>query len=345
MLIIKIRPTETTWSLVDETAKTCIIQNHSKPIPTETIRSESRILYIVSLSLNGSILTPGEQLKASQNDHSLTILRDCMRANPRADHRLLNETRFFKSLPPKSLRYALPANLADRFVRTGRDALTHHWAWVKAKSIIPGITSLISIQLNSAPNAVAIQNGQPVDLFAGFSLLDGLPGFHSCGEIDPSLCLTLSEKGEPPETIEQLLTTQSGLSSLSPELTNFSQVFEQPECLASKFLAHQLKKTMGGMASALNALEAIVFTGEITPALTTWLVNLLEPLAGFGFIPASSGASEASQSILWLSSPASHIHVILLQDTLWKIDYEMFSQALPIQSRLESDVLENSTAS
>ncbi|NMC54630.1 MAG: hypothetical protein GYA48_13445, partial [Chloroflexi bacterium] len=161
------------------------------------------------------------------------------------------------------------------------------------------------------------------------SLLDGLPGFHSCGEIDPSLCLTLSEEGEAPAAIEQLLATQSGLSSLSPEITAFSQVFVQPECLASRVLKHQLKKAIGGMASALNALEAIAFTGEITPALTTWLMDLLEPLSGFGFIPASSVTSEASQSILWLSSPASRIQALLLEDIPWKIAYEMFSRAQP----------------
>lgn len=331
MLIINIHPTKTVWSLVNETNMACPIQNQQGTLPIETIRRESRILYLISPSLNDSIPAPGDQRKASQNDYILTVLQDCLRANPRADHRLLSENRFYQSLPPEITRYALPVDLSTRFLRSGRDALTHQWAWDKAKSILPETTSLISIHLNASPNAVAIKNGQPVDLSAGFSLLDGLPGFHSCGEIDPSLCLTLSEEGEAPVAIEQLLATQSGLSSLSPEITAFSQVFEQPECLASRVLKHQLKKAIGGMASALNALEAIAFTGEITPALTTWLMDLLEPLSGFGFIPASSVTSEASQSILWLSSPASRIQALLLEDIPWKITYEMFSRAQPFQ--------------
>lgn len=330
MLIINIHPTETVWSFVDDTAKTCPIHNYSKPIPMETIRQESRILYLISPGQNDLQPALEEQRTVSQQaPHIQTIFRDCLRANPQADHRLLSENRFYQNLPPLSTRYALPADLATRFQRAGRDALTHQWAWIKAKSILPEVKSLISIHLNSAPNAVAIKNGQPVDTSAGFSQMDGLPGFHSCGEIDPSLCLTLSEKGEPPAAIEHLLAAQSGLSSVSPELASFSQIFEQPKSLASKVLSHQLKKTIGGMASALNALEAIVFTGESTPALTAWLVDLLEPLTGFGYIPASTIPRE---SITRLNSPASRIQVFLVEDTPWKIAYEMFNQAQPIQS-------------
>ena len=71
---------------------------------------------------------------------------------------------------------------------------------------------IISICLEPQPEVAAVKGLRALMVTSGATPLEGIPGHTTCGQIDPSIVLTLSESaGWGPEKINTELTKQSGL--------------------------------------------------------------------------------------------------------------------------------------
>ena len=125
---------------------------------------------------------------------------------------------------------------------------------------------MISICLEPIPELTAVKGRRVLMTTGGATPLEGIPGHTSCGTIDPSIVLTLSEKmGWGPEKINTVLTQESGLLGLTEKATTLEAVLtsDATDCqLAAQICRHSLLNACGAGIAAMGGLDAMVFSGR-----------------------------------------------------------------------------------
>jgi len=103
-----------------------------------------------------------------------------------------------------------------------------------------------------------------------------IPGETMCGQIDPSIVLTLSETVQwGPERINVVLTKESGLLGLTGENITLEDVFTQDNpdfLLARQICQYRLLNACGAAVATMGGVDAIVFSGRFVK-----LANILGP--------------------------------------------------------------------
>jgi len=129
----------------------------------------------------------------------------------------------------------------------------------------PGRT--VVLHLGNGASMCALKAGKSVASTMGFSAADGLPMGTRTGAMDPGVLLYLmQEKKMGPPEIENLLYRESGLLGISG-ISNDMRVLlknRSPEALeAVELFVYRIRKELGGFASVLEGLDAVVFTAGI----------------------------------------------------------------------------------
>lgn len=219
----------------------------------------------------------------------LRLVEDLEPLFPKAAIVLLAETAFFADLPAREARYGLNPDLMNELSlrRYGFHGLYHeaaaaHVTVRRRQKALNAPVRLLSICLEPRPEIAAIMDHRPIMVTGGASLLEGIPGETTCGEIDPSIVLTLAQKLRwGPEQIDQVLTKQSGLLGLVGRLTSWNQLFgsDEPELAqVRRMVEHHFLRACGAGMAALGGLDAIVFSGryfECGQVLGPWLQQKL----------------------------------------------------------------------
>ena len=101
----------------------------------------------------------------------------------------------------------------------------------------------------------------------GFTPLDGLPMGTRCGQLDPGVLLYLmQEKKMSADAIADLLYRESGLKGLSGISNDMRELeaSDRPEAQqAIDYFVFRIRRELGGLAAALEGLDAMVFCGGI----------------------------------------------------------------------------------
>jgi acetate kinase len=197
-----------------------------------------------------------------ENAEITAYIRENMGAHPIFNHWLACETTFFIGLPEVASVYALPATLAGHeFFRFGANGLFHQWISQKCDAG----ERIVSVYLGDHPDTAAIANGKAVDSSSGYSLLEGIPGKSTCGELDPSIILLLAENGFSPQEIEETLYTRSGWQTVSGKATSYAQMVTAKGSgfdLAREINLRALIKSIGAMLATLGGAERIILGCE-----------------------------------------------------------------------------------
>ena len=204
------------------------------------------------------------------------------------------ETGFFVDLPAGEASYGISAKLRDalRLRRYGYHGIFHERAdaYVRSAETAAGMAGdrVLSICLEPQPELAAICRGRPLMVTGGATPLEGLPGETTCGEIDPSIVLTLAagslEWGN--EQINVLLTKGSGLSALAERPTTVAEVLGSTARdlkLASELFRYRILIAAGAAKAVMSGIDAIVFSGRYADAgrrLGDWLAGRLGARAG-----------------------------------------------------------------
>jgi len=197
----------------------------------------------------------------------------------------------FRGLPESTRFYALPYELALQYPRYGNDGLAHEWAFQQIRDRIKK-HPLITIHLQDRPTLAAFKDGKVVDTTTGYSPLDGLPGYTTCGTIDPSLPIMLASSGMSVMNIRNVLSERSGWqSSPSPESMRMNS----------------LVKAIGSMAASCNGLDTLFFFGDNLSEV----IPICERLSGFGLLLTERKPNELS-ALLCLTSDESRIKVFCI---------------------------------
>jgi len=198
----------------------------------------------------------------------IECIRACQRVFPAAPVVAAAESAFFADLPERERTCALSADIDGTVAgrRSGLHGLFHEAACRSVRRSSRAARRVLSVCLDAKSEVAAVMGMRPLMVTGGVTPAEGLPGESSCGDIDPSLPLTLIRKtGWGPEQVNDVLTRQSGLAGLVGRSVPLDRVLaeESPEHeLAGRVFRYRLLQACGAGMAALGGVDAIVFSGR-----------------------------------------------------------------------------------
>jgi acetate kinase len=184
------------------------------------------------------------------------------------------DTAFFRDLPERAWRYALPIDLAERhgIRRYGFHGVSHAYLAERYSRLAAGgrgSRRIVTLHLGSGSSAAAIRDGRPVDTSMGFSPLEGLVMATRSGDLDPAIVAFLVEReGLSPGDVEEWLNRRSGLLGLCGrsdmrDVLGAARAGDARAEVAADVFCYRARKYVGAYVAALGGLEAVVFSGGI----------------------------------------------------------------------------------
>ncbi|MFK0047659.1 acetate/propionate family kinase [Streptomyces sp. NPDC090741] len=206
---------------------------------------------------------------------ALAALDAARRLLPDVPHVACPDTAFHSGLPAPAHTYALPREWIHRhgLRRYGFHGLSYAYAARRTAELLgrplPDLQLLIT-HLGGGCSACAVREGRSVDTTMGFTPLEGMPMSSRSGTVDPGMLLWLQkETGQGPERLEEVLTRESGLLGLSGtsgdtrELVRARADGDSEAALALDVFTLGVRRGLAGVATSLDRIDALVFTGEI----------------------------------------------------------------------------------
>lgn len=208
------------------------------------------------------------------NPASLTVIEFMRQQYPLLPQVAVFDTAFFRTLPPYAYRYALPDNLYQQHHvrRYGFHGTSHRYVAEQAATYLQTpleALKVITLHLGNGASAAAILNGVCIDTSMGMTPVEGLIMGTRCGDLDPSLPSFLARRlGLTLEEIENLLNRDSGLKGLCGvndmrEVHRLARDGDERASLAIDMYCYRLRKYIGAYYTALEGLDALIFTAGI----------------------------------------------------------------------------------
>ena len=184
------------------------------------------------------------------------------------------DTAFHQTMPPAAFRYAIPENWYTRYGvrRYGFHGISHQFVSEQAATLLDRPLAelrLVTAHLGNGCSATAVRDGISVDTTMGLTPLEGLVMGTRSGDVDPGVFSYLVGRGLSVAELTRELNTASGLAGLSG-VGNDMRAVEAAAAsgddrarLALEVFVHRLAKAIAGLATSLERLDALVFTGGI----------------------------------------------------------------------------------
>ncbi len=200
---------------------------------------------------------------------SLEMIGQLRTLYPDIPHVACFDTGFHTTLPPLERALPLPPSFTSGGMRRyGFHGLSYQYI----ASVLPdaaGETALgrvVVAHLGSGASLCAMHRLQSVATTMSFSSLDGLMMGTRCGTIDPGVILyLLRERRMDADKVSDLLYHHAGLKGLAGESDMRTlEAAGTPEAdFAIALFCYQVAKHVASMATALQGIDALVFTGGI----------------------------------------------------------------------------------
>ena len=208
------------------------------------------------------------------NPASLNGIISAQNRYPSIPHIAVFDTAFYSKMPPKAFLYAIPKKLytEKKIRRFGFHGSSHEYVFKRSAELLmvdQARFSCITCHLGNGVSLSAIENGRCIDTTMGFTPLEGVPMGTRSGDIDPGLIFHLIRDGMSIEEIEIILQERSGLLGLSGtsfdvrELERLAFNGDGDAQTALDVFAYRIRKALGGLYTALQHVDAIIFTGGI----------------------------------------------------------------------------------
>lgn len=192
----------------------------------------------------------------------LDILAAARRRWPEHRHLVVYDDAWFAELPEPARSYALPPEPVTprAYRRAGRHGPVHRLAAAEA-----GAERVVSVLIGPESSAAAVLAGRPVDITAGATGLEGLPGYRTAGDLDPAAVLYLLDPlGESPGSVERALTIDGGVAGVSGgkrALPELRAAGDEASAEALRWLARRVRRAVGALAAVLDGLDVLVLSG------------------------------------------------------------------------------------
>jgi acetate kinase len=242
---------------------------------------------------------------------ALDAIDDAMKALPDLPHVAVFDTAFHRTMPEEASTYALPTRWRDEWGirRYGFHGLSVQWA----SEQVPA-ERLVVCHLGGGCSVSAVRAGRSVDTTMGFSPLEGVPMGTRSGSIDAEIVLHLLRTGKlGVEEIERALESESGLLGLagSTHVDELTRSTDPSARLALAVFGHRVAAAVASMATALDGIDALVFTAGIGEGSAVVRADVCGRL-GFLGVELDQSANDGAVPDVDVSPPGAAVRVVVL---------------------------------
>jgi len=251
------------------------------------------------------LVTPGvigqvaalRDLAPLHNGMAAAAMTAGLTAIPHLPHVVVFDTAFHATLPEEAYRYPVPDQWYREWGvrRYGFHGISVAWSAERAAALLArpvGELRIVVAHLGSGCSVTAVHGGRSVATSMGLTPLEGLMMGTRAGSIDPGILFYLLRTGrlDPDELAEQT-DHQSGLLGVSGqtsdvrELVRLEAAGDGPATLALAIFARRAAECIAAAATALPALDAIVFTGGIGENAAGLRARIVARLGSIGVAP------------------------------------------------------------
>jgi acetate kinase len=277
-------------------------------------------------------LEANAHLAPLHNPPNIAGIRAAQLALPGVPQVAVFDTGFHATLPAKAFLYAIPKALYEqnKIRRYGFHGTSHEYVASQAARILEKPLEnlkLVSLHLGNGASACAILYGQSVDTSMGFTPLEGLVMGTRSGDLDAGVVLELAKQSGIPETLE-MLNKRSGMQGLSgaSDLRDVHASAEAGDIWAEHALAvfaYRVQKTIGAYATAMNGLDAVIFTAGVGENDRKMLARILTNLE---FLGLELDANANAQNATIISSATSRAKALVIPtDEEWAIAHATYT--------------------
>jgi acetate kinase len=178
-------------------------------------------------------------------------------------------------MPERAYLYALPYEYYEKYKvrRYGFHGTSHRFVSEEVCKMMDrpyDQTKVITCHLGNGGSVCAVRNGKSIDTTMGFTPLEGLVMGTRAGDVDVAAVTYLMKKeGLTADEMDNILNKKSGVLGLSGVSSDFRDIEEAAEAgndraeIALDVFAYKVAKRIGAYASAMNGVDAIVFTAGL----------------------------------------------------------------------------------
>ncbi|WP_028534936.1 acetate/propionate family kinase [Paludibacterium yongneupense] len=257
-------------------------------------------LFKASVLIDDSVLKGIEDVSSLAPLHNpghLIGMRGAIKCFPTLPQVAVFDTAFHQTMPPAAYMYAIPTKFYEDYAirRYGFHGTSHRFIAgeaVKTLKLDPQNHGIVIAHLGNGASATAVKNGKSVDTTMGLTPLEGLIMGTRSGDIDPAIMYFLNKNaGMSPEEIDNMLNKQSGLLGISGissdcrTLEEAAAAGDERAKLALDMFVHRLARHIGGLASSLDHLDALIFTGGIGENSVLIRKMTMDRLKTLGVVP------------------------------------------------------------
>lgn len=190
------------------------------------------------------------------------------------------DTAFHQTMPEKAYLYALPYDYYEKYKirRYGFHGTSHKYVSAQAAEML-GIpyekAKIVTCHLGNGASVCAVDGGKSVDTSMGFTPLEGLAMGTRSGDLDPAIISFIMQKENmSAKDVENILNKKSGVLGLSGVSSDFRDIEgaakdgNKRAQTALDAYYYKVAKYVGAYATAMNGVDAVVFTaglGENSP--------------------------------------------------------------------------------
>ena len=206
---------------------------------------------------------------------NVSCVRSCMKVMPGVPNVGVFDTYFHSTMPPQAYMYGVAYEDYEKYhVRKyGFHGASHRYVsakaieYLKEKKLPAG--KIITCHLGNGSSITAVKDGKCVDTSMGMTPLAGMLMGTRSGSVDPFIVDYLSKKrGMTSEETLYYLNKKCGFVgycgySDCRDIYRLIAEGDEKARLAMDVFGYQIRKIVGGFATAMNGLDAIIFTGGI----------------------------------------------------------------------------------
>ncbi|HNH42875.1 MAG TPA: acetate/propionate family kinase [Agitococcus sp.] len=217
---------------------------------------------------------------------ALTVINAIQNKWPDIQQIAAFDTSFHQSQSRIARSFALPKRLTSKGIKR------YGFHGLSCQSIIGQLANtqrdkgrVIVAHLGNGSSITAIKDGVSQASSMSFSTLDGLPMGTRCGHLDAGVMLYLVEQGWTAQSLTELLYYQSGLLGLSGISSDMRVLMDSQETeakFAIDYFVDYCARTIASMATTIQGIDRLVFTGGIGEHQSTIRANIVEHLTWLG---------------------------------------------------------------
>ncbi|PYG89714.1 acetate kinase [Ruminiclostridium sufflavum DSM 19573] len=209
------------------------------------------------------------------NPPNIIGIEACQAIMPEVPMVAVFDTTFHSAMPEYAYLYALPYELYEKYGirKYGFHGTSHKFVAERAAEMLGKPLSelkIITCHLGNGSSICAVNKGKSVDTSMGFTPLPGLAMGTRCGNIDPEVVTFLMDKEKLDiKGVSTLLNKKSGVLGVSGISSDFRDIQaaarenNKRAKLALDIFCYDCKKFIGAYISAMNGVDAIVFTAGV----------------------------------------------------------------------------------